>query len=176
MVFSVVVAGVAVVVLVPQVKFLIRRKRTLNRGWDELIANLEKVNFEAVRDVANMFLSPTKDQLRLEPAVMWEMLGGSKGLEQLRHNAAAMLELCIYAEQWDTQGRVISEMIRLDAVNLNRAIRRVELSSVFGLGRVRGHLALMETAAHYELIRRRLLSFYEQNHVGRLPALQQQLG
>lgn len=176
MVFFVAAIGVAVVVLAPQAKFLLRRRRTLSRDWDELIASVEKVNLEAVRDVADMFLSPTKDQLRLEPAVVWQMLGGLKGLDRLRQNATTMLELCVYAEQWDSQGRVISEMIRLDAVNLNRAIRRVQLSSVFGLGRVRGHLALVETAAHYELIRRRLFSFYEQSHAGRLPVLQQQLG
>ena len=177
MLFFVAVSVMGLALAVYQFGFLNRRRKlSLNRNWDDIVAGLEEVNLEGIRDIADMFLNPTKDQLRLEPPTMWKMLGGLKGLQQMSKNADAMLELCIYAERWDFQGPVISEMIRLDAVHLNKAVRRLELSMVYGLGKVRSHFAVMEAAAHYDLIRRRLLGQYEKAHMGRLPMLLQRLG
>ena len=176
MLFVLAVVLVAAIVLAPQLAAVLCRKKTLRRNWEELVASLEPVNLEGIRSISDMFLIPTKDQLRLEPAVMWQMLGGFKGIHQLSRNAERMLELCVYAERWNCQGPVISEMIRLDAVNLNKAIRNIELAFALNFGHVRGHFAIMEAAAHYDLMRRRLLGFYEQSHVGRLPLLQAQLG
>ncbi len=171
MLFFSAVSIVAVVLAVYQFGFLTRRRKSLNRSWDDIVASIEAVNLEGIRDIADMFLNPTKDQLRLEPPVMWQMIGGLKGLQQMSKNAEFMLELCMYAERWDFQGPVISEMIRLDAVNLNKAVRRLELSMLYGFGKVRSHFAVMEAAAHYDLIRRRLLGQYEKSHMGRLPIL-----
>jgi len=176
MLFFLAIVLVAALVLLPQFGFLVRRKKSSKQNWEDTVASVEEVNLEGIRAIADMFLNPTKDQLRLEPPVMWEMLGGFKGLQRMHTNAELMLELCVYAERWDFQGPVISEMIRLDAINFNKAVRQVELSFVFGLGNVRGHFAIMEVAAHYDLIRRRLLGQYEKSHVGRLPLLQAQLG
>ena len=176
MLFLVAALLVTAIVLAPQAGFFTRRKKLAERGWEEVIASVEQVNVEGIRTIAEMFLNPTTDQLRLEPSVMWGMLGGFKGLHRMHKNAELMLELCVYAERWDYQGPVISEMIRLDAMNLNKALRRVELAFVYNLGHLRGHFAIMEMAAHYELIRRRLLRQYEKSHIARLPLLQAQLG
>ena len=175
MLFFIAVLVVGIVVAAYQFGFLARRQKLITRSWDDIVAGIEHVNLEGIRDIADMFLNPTKDQLRLEPPVMWQMLGGLKGLHQMSRNAESMLELCVYAERWDFQGPIISEMIRLDAVNLNKAVRSLELSMLYGFGKVRSHFAVMEAAAHYDLIRRRLLGQYEKSHMGRLPALQQRL-
>ena len=176
MLFVFAVVLVAIVVAAPQLNFMLRRRKSSHRSWEEIVASVEEVNAEGIHVVADMFLNPSKDQLRLEPAVMWDMLGGFTGIKRMHGNAEKMLELCVYSERWDSQGPVISEMIRLDAINLTKAVRRVELAMVYGLGHVRSHFAIMEVAAHYDLIRRRLLGQYENSHVGRLPMLQAQLG
>ena len=177
MLFFVAISVVGAALAAYQFGFLNRRrKRSVERNWEDIVATLEEVNLRGIRDIADMFLNPTRDQLRLEPPTMWKMLGGLNGLQQMSRNADAMLELCIYAERWDFQGPVISEMIRLDAVNLNKAVRRLELSMVYGFGKIRSHFAVMEAAAHYDLIRRRLLGQYEKTHMGRLPILRQRLG
>ena len=176
MLFMVAAVSIVLLVAIPQLRFMSRRKKTLDQSWEDLVASVEEVNLEGIRDIANMFLNPTKDQLRLEPPTMWRMIGGFKGMQQMRRNADAMLQLCVYAERWDFKGAVISEMIRLDAINLNKAITRVERSVMFGLGKVRSHFAIMEVAAHYELMRRRVLGQYERTHAARLPLLVERLG
>ena len=176
MLFAALAGLFLIAVSVHQVGFMMRRRQMRKRDWTEIVSSLEAINFEGITAIANMFLNPTKDQLRLEPSVMWEMLGGIAGLNRLCENADAMLELCVYAESWDYQGPVISEMIRLDMANLKKAVQRVQLSRLYGLGQVRSHFALMEAAAHYNLICRRLLGQYEKAHVGRLPILQARLG
>ncbi len=176
MMYFIAASLLAIVVLAPQFKFLTRRKELSQRTWEDLVASVEQVNLEGIREIADVFLNPTKDQLRLEPPTMWQMLGGLKGLQTMHRNAEIMLELCVYAERWDAAGPVVSEMIRLDAMNFNKALRRVELAAVLGLGHLRGHFAIMEIAAHYELIRRRLFGQYEKSHIARLAVLQVRLG
>ncbi len=166
----------AIVVLAPQFKFLTSRRKLSKRTWEDLLSSVEEVNLEEIREIADVFLNPTKDQLRLEPPTMWRMLGGLKGLQKMHRNAEIMLQLCVYAERWDAEAPVVSEMVRLDAINFNKALRRVELAAVLGFGHLRGHFAIMEIAAHYELIRRRLLGQYEKSHIARLAVLQAQLG
>ena len=165
-----------IVVLAPQFDFLTHRRKISQQTWEQLVSSVEQVNLEGIREIADVFLNPTKDQLRLEPPVMWQMLGGIKGLQKMHRNADTMLQLCMYAERWDAEGPVVSEMIRLDAINLNKALWRVELAAFLGLGRLRGHFAMMELAAHYELIRRRLLGQYEKSHIARLAVLHAQFG
>ncbi len=176
MMYFIAASLLVVVVLAPQFNFLTRRKKQSQKTWEELLSSVEQLNLEGLREIADVFLNPTKDQLRLEPPVMWSLLGGIKGLQKMHRNADIMLQLCVYAERWDADGPVVSEMIRLDAINLNKALRRVEFAAVLGLGHLRGHFALMELAAHYELIRRRLLGQYEKTHIARLAVLQAHFG
>lgn len=161
---------------VPQLVFMVRRRKLVSRDWSELVASIEPINLAGVTAIAEMFLQPTKYQLHLEPPAMWQMLGGLKGLQQLSRNAETMLELCVYTERWDFQGPLIAEMIRLDLANLKKALLKVELATLYGIAHVRGHFALMEVAVHYHLIRLRLLGQYEKSHVARLPSLQARLG
>lgn len=147
-----------------------------SKDWESILQSVEAVNLEGIQVIATLFLSPTKDQLRIEPPVMWEMLGGVEGVSRMRENAKAMLALCIYADRWGEEGVLIAQLIRTDALNLNKAIRRLEWMAWLGLGKRQSHFALMEAAAHYCLIQRRLFSLYESAHIGRLPALQACLG
>ena len=160
---------------VPQLTFMVRRRRLLKRDWSEVVASIEPINFAGVTAIAEMYLHPTKDQLRIEPPVMWDMLGGIEGVRKLADNANAMLELCVLAENWDYNGPVISELIRTDLWNVKKALVRIELATLHGYTNTRGHFALMELAASYNLIRLRLLGQYEKAHVARLPVLQARL-
>lgn len=165
-----------VVVGVPQLAFMVQRRRLHKRDWSAVLASIEPINLAGVMVIAEMYLSPTKNQLSIEPPEMWEMLGGIEGIERLAANANAMLELCVIAESWDHDGLLISEMIRCDLANLKKALVRLERATLLGYADARGHFALMELAASYNLIRLRLLGQYEKFHVARLHILQEQLG
>lgn len=156
-----------------QIHFVSRRRRLAARSWDEVLGRVEQVNFEGLRSIADCYLQPDKDQLRIEPDAIWEMAGGLEGIGRLKANAAVMLELAVFAERWNgEQGPVISEMIRRDAVRLNRAVTRIQLVYFFRLGFVRVPFYLQEASAAYYLMRGRLLGLYHNSHIGLLPRLE----
>lgn len=168
-----VIALVASAVVAHQLFFLAKRRRLAARSWQDVLAKVEPIHLESLQDVASVFLDPDGHQLRFEPDTVWEMLGGFEGVERLKRNADAMLELAVYAERWNTDhGKCVSELIRRDAVNLTRAVQQVEMAMVFRVGTVRAPFALLELAGHYELIRRRLIGIYQVSHAGLLPALE----
>ena len=155
-----------------QGRFFLRRRRLRRMRWDELVARVQPVNVDGVASIAENFLRPSKDQLRMEPGEMWEMVGKLKGMEAMRSNADAMLELAQFASRWNVvEGRIVSEMIRRDAVRLKRAIVQIELAMFFQLGSVFAPFQLQEAAACYHLMRGRLLGLYEVAHVGLYPRL-----
>lgn len=158
-----------------QAQFLLAKKRRNAQQWDQLLDRVEAVNLEGIQAIAHSFLRPTKDQLHIEPPVMWQMLGGMEGVRVMRTNATAMLELCVYAERWGQEGELVAQLIRTDALNLSKAIRRIEWAVRYGIGIRRSHFALLEAAGYYDLIQRRLLGLYEKTHVGKLPELQARL-
>ncbi len=173
MIVLVLLTSLLVMIAAYQVRFVVRRRRLSNRSWQEIFARLEPIDLAGVRAIAACYLQPDKDQLSVEPATMWESVGGFEGLARLRANAAVMLELAVYAERWnEEQGPVIAEMIRRDAVRLNRAVTRIEVSLVSNLGWVRAPFYLQEVSAAYFLMRGRLLGLYQSAHAGLLPQLE----
>ena len=173
MILFVLLASLLVMMAGYQVRFVVKRRRLNNRSWQEVLARLEPIDLAGVRAIAACYLQPDQHQLSVEPATMWESVGGLEGLTRLRANAAVMLELAVYAERWNgEQGPVISEMIRRDAVRLNRAVTHIEVTLLSNLGWVRAPFYLQEVSAAYFLIRGRLLGLYQMSHAGLLHELE----
>ncbi len=156
-----------------QASFVVRRRRLSSRSWDDVLASVQPIDFDGVRSIADCYLHPDQNQLSIEPATMWDLLGGFDGLTRLRANAAVMLELAVFAERWnEEQGPVISEMIRRDAVRLNRALTRIELTLFLHTAAVRAPFYLQEVSASYILMRSRLLGLYQASHIALLPRIE----
>ena len=159
--------------LVIQTRFVLRKRDLARQTWDEVLSRVEEVNLAGLKEIADLYLKPDKDQLRIAPNEMWKTVGGLKGLGHLQSNADAMLSLAMFAEQWhSTDGRIVSEYMRRDAARLKKSIARVEVSLLYGFGIVRAPFALQEAIATYILMRGRLLGLYGVAHGGRLPALE----
>ncbi len=153
-----------------------QRRKLASRSWGDVLGNLEPVDLDGLRRIADSFLQPDKNQLGIEPAEMWKIVGGLEGLNRLKTNAWAMLHLAVFAERWNCeQGIIVSEMIRRDAVRLNRAIIRIQLGVLFQFGFVRSPFYLQEAVAFYYLIRSRLVGLYQISHVGLIPCLEKAL-
>ena len=153
--------------------FASRRHNLLGRDWEDVLAEIRPVHLEAIRLIAEIYLHPNKDQLRIEPEEMWQLVGGLKGIRRLRANAQVMLNLAVFAQRWNReQSPIIAEMIRRDAVRLNRAAFRIQLILLFHLGFMRAPFHLLEAASAYYLIRGRLLSLYRASHIGLMPHLE----
>lgn len=151
------------------------RRKSL-RDWHELVASLQRVDFEGVSTVATDYLTPHRGQIDLEPDKIWECLGGYQGLKKMRENAQIMLDLAAYAQQWNFEEAVIvTERMRNDAAMLRRAIHRIELgllpARVMSRYRFTIPLHAQEASSAYYLMRQRLLSLYETSHICRYPAL-----
>ena len=156
-----------------QVRFMLRKQKLAEQTWDGVLSRVEQINLAGLQEIAAVYLNPSEDQLRIEPNEMWKTVGGLRGLRHLRSNADAMLTLAMFAERWhSTDGRVVSEFMRRDAVRLKKAITRVEFSLLYGFGIVRAPFALQEAIATYILMRGRLLGLYGVAHIARIPGLE----
>ena len=149
-----------------------RRHRLQAQSWDAVLDRAEHVDLEGIRTIAECYLHPDRHQLRIEPNEMWRLLGGLDGMNRLHRNANAILDLAVYAQRWDdAEGPVIAEMIRRDAVRVQSAVTRVQLTFVLGMGFVQAPFHVQEAAAAYFLMRSRLLGMYENCHVALVPRL-----
>jgi hypothetical protein len=140
--------------------------------WDELLAKLHPVESEGVMLVALNHLAPSKDQLNLEPEVMWKLLGGLEGLQHMRENCNILIALAAYVERWNyEEGVIIAERMRRDGLQLRRSVTRITLETFLGMKQIRIPFYLHEAASSYYLMRQRLLVLYETNHAGLYPRL-----
>jgi len=150
-----------------------RKRKLFRQSWDSILSRVESVDFEALREVADLYLQPGPEQLRIEPNDMWHAVGGLGGIERMRRNADVMLELAVYGERWNNEnGRVISEMIRRDVMRFRKAAFRVEFSLRYRLGMVRAPFQLQEAISAYCLMRGRLIGLYKVAHVGLIPQIE----
>jgi hypothetical protein len=150
--------------------------RLTARGWDDLVARIECVEFASLKVVAQDYLDPRDSQIKLEPRELWKLVGGYEGLRRMRSNADLMLALAAHAQDWNfDEATIVAERMRLDASRLRRALLRIELGSLpyFVLRRfwLRIPIQVQEAAAAYYLMRQRLLSLYATSHSGRYPRL-----
>ena len=150
-----------------QARFHAQRRKLMRRSWEDLISAVQPVNIAGVTKVALSYLNPTSDQLCLQPFEMWQLIGKQEGIKALNANAQSMLDLAVYAAQFDrVEGRIIGEMMRRDAVRLKRATRHIQAALVSEKAAKFAAFELQEAAAAYHLMRARLHGLYESVHVG----------
>ena len=156
-----------------QLYFIHSRRKLARLTWEDMLAMIEPIELEGLQTVAESYLLPGKDQLRLEPNQMWDMVGRVEGIRRLKANAQVMLNLAIFAESWnEEESPIISEMIRRDAVRLNKAVVRIQLALLFRIPFIRAPFHLQEAASAYYLIRGRLLGLYQNSHIALVPRLE----
>jgi hypothetical protein len=141
-------------------------------SWDELLLKLHPIEADGMITVALNHLVPGKDQLVLQPEMMWNLLGGLEGLQRMRENGRILIALASYVERWNyEEGIIIAERMRRDGLQLRRSVTRIMLETFLGMKKVHFPFYLQEAAAAYYLMRQRLLALYETNHAGLYPRL-----
>lgn len=156
--------------------------RRRQRGWYELVAGLQPVEWIGMSAVALDYLTPRAGQLEIQPDEMWDFVGGYEGLRRMSQNAEIMLALAAWTQQWNfEEGVIVSERMRHDAATLRSALRRVQLGMIPELDSITPRflqrfrftlpIHVQEAASSYYLMRQRLLALYETSHAGRYPAL-----
>ncbi|HEY0785901.1 MAG TPA: hypothetical protein VGD62_08505 [Acidobacteriaceae bacterium] len=151
-----------------------------NRTWDQLLSELQFLDFRGVSLVASDYLNPRKGQIDLEPQEIWALLGGDEGLRTMRANADRLIALAAFAQQWNlNEGVIVAERMRRDGIRLRRAVRRIRMGMfsqlITGRHWIEVPFQLQEAASAYYLMRQRLLALYETSHIGLHPRLAQAL-
>lgn len=154
------------------VRTRVKVSRISRLTWEDLIGRLQPVPGNGITQVALDYLHPRKEQLRIEPAEMWAMIGEADGLECMRANAEVVILLAGYAQRWNfSESVIVAERMRADGLALRRAVRRISLGLLLGYGKTRGPFYLQQAASSYYLMSQRLLALYETSHAGRFPVL-----
>lgn len=154
----------------------VRAHRVTSCTWEELVAKIQPLSSEGITAVALDYLAPTKNQLKLEPEEMWDLVGGLEGVQRMKANATVLIALAAYAERWShDEGIVVAERMRRDGLAVRRAVRSIELAMLFRIGLLRVPFHLHDAAGSYYLMKQRLLALYETSHVGLYPHLAQSL-
>ena len=173
MTFFILLLSLLAVVVGHQVWFAYRSRLRVTRTWEEAVASVEPINIEGIRVIIAGYLESDNGHPPIASREMYELVGGLHGIRRLRENAKIMLTLAVSAERWNCeQGRVISNLIRLDAIRLNKAIFRLELAFFFHLGFIRGPFELQRAVSSYDLIRSHLLELYRSTHANLVPRLE----
>lgn len=144
--------------------------------WESLVAQIQPVDLKRIEVVALDLLQPKSNQVQMESTEIWELLGGLEGLERMRDNAAILIALAAYVQQWNhKEAIVVAERMRRDSVQLKKAVRHVRLGLLLRRHPVGQPFYVHDAAAAYYLMTQRLLTLYQTNHEGLLPQLAQAL-
>ena len=169
---SIVLIGCFAGILLSAFLYLTLKARSARAAsWADLVARLEPLHRKGLELVALDNLQPGQNQLRFDPAEMWDLVGGVEGLRRMSRNANVLIALAAHVHQWNYEEAIIvAERMRRDAAQLRSAIFRIRLEiltkRVIGLP-----FNLHHAATSYYLMTQRLLSLYQSSHAGLYPAL-----
>jgi hypothetical protein len=88
-----------------------RRSRRFPYGtWESFLKGLSSVDRDKVTSIALDLVDESGQRRRdedpsdLDPAQIWALIGGLKGLEVLERNCAVLVNLALYVQQWYPEG------------------------------------------------------------------------
>ncbi|HSY71892.1 MAG TPA: hypothetical protein VK798_06590 [Alloacidobacterium sp.] len=150
----------------------IRAHRQRSTTWEDLVSRMEPLHARGLEIVALDNLQPKANQLQLEPEHLWGLIGGMEGLRRMRKNADLLIALASYVQRWNfEEGVIVAERMRHDAVQLKRAVFRIQFDMMIRRTQLRAPFYIHQAAASYYLMTKRLLALYETSHAGLLPRL-----
>jgi hypothetical protein len=153
-----------------------RAHKLRSNDWETLVSSLQPMHMRGLELVALDHLTPDRNQLKLEPAEIWGLVGGTEGLRRMEHNADLMIALAAYVNRWNyDESIIVAERIRHDAIQLKRALRHIRWAHYIRRNQLRIPFYIHQAAASYYLMTKRLLSLYEANQYLLYPRLAEAL-
>lgn len=149
-------------------------RRVTKTTWEKLMERLILVDRskidEIALDVIDEHGQPRCDEHAKELAAVriWKLVGGIKGAEALEHNAKVFIEMAAYLLQWHPDAAAIAEDLRMSAREIEWNVERMRAGTRTGKPNISFRNYAQNAAANYYIMRRQLLTLYEQ---GRLPAM-----
>jgi hypothetical protein len=153
---------------------LLRRLGTLDHDSLALIARDSVVQNSVLQDYV-VRDSVVQDEEPLDPTLVWELLGGTQGLDALEKNCAVLVDLAFYVQQWYPEALLVAEELRLNAREVQWHIDRLRGAAKTGKLKMATPDYLQQAVAIYYRMTCLVLSLYEQAHLPGLTDLQRAL-
>jgi hypothetical protein len=159
--------------------FRYRRREKYPYGeWNSLLRRLGTLDHDSLALIARDSLvqdSVIQDEEPLDPTLVWELLGGTQGLEALEKNSAVLVDLAFYVQQWYPEALLVAEELRLNAREVQWHIDRLRGAAKTGKLKMATPDYLQQAVAIYYRMTCLVLSLYEQAHLPGLTDLQRAL-
>jgi hypothetical protein len=147
--------------------FLLRARRSTQLNWESIVQRLVWVDPKIVAKIAlDLVHEPgqadeASGREGLEPARIWEMIGGLEGLQKLKTNSQILIDLATHLQRWYPDALVVAEELRLDARELEWHIGRLEGAAGTGNLEISFPFYARCAIATYYRMTRQLLALYQ---------------
>jgi hypothetical protein len=161
--------------------YYFRARRSPQVSWEDLVKKLTWIDRNTIDQVSIDLVDESgepregPDAANLEPAQLWKLLGGLKGLEALEKNSEVLIDLAFYLQKWYPEAIVIAEQLRLDARELGWHVARLKGAAQTGNLQISFPFYAQRAAVTYYLMTRRLLDLYQAVNFSMLAKLQEAL-
>jgi hypothetical protein len=161
--------------------YYVRSRRRPVASWEQLFAQLVWIDPNNIAQVALDLVDESgrrkesHEAAVLEPAQVWELVGGLQGLEILERNSEVLIELAFYVQQWYPEAVAVAERLRLDARELKWHVARLRGAEQKGNLQISFPFYAQRAVVTYYVMTRRLLSLYEAGSFSMLADLQRAL-
>jgi hypothetical protein len=161
--------------------YYLRSRQAAATSWGHLFASLTWIDRNNIAQVALDLVDESgrprgsDEAATLEPAQLWELIGGLEGLKVLERNSEVLIELAFYVQQWYPEALTVAERLRLDARELKWHVARLKGAAQNGNLQISFPFYAQRAVVSYYLMTRRLLSLYEAGNFSMLADLQRAL-
>jgi hypothetical protein len=164
-------AAVVLAVLVATTFYYLSRVRSYQKSWDELLAQLVRVDRGRIETVALDAIEPSGNRRRdeqareLTPEQIWNLLGGVGGVEVLEKNSRVLVEIAMHLRKWYPDAADAAEMLRRQAMELGRNVENLRMADA--KGHLEFHFAsyAQNATIGYYLMTQRLLELYHESRL-----------
>ena len=155
------VAGFVPILLSIAAVYLWRARRASRNGWSILLGRLRHIDRDKFAAVALDLLDDDEVQMHLDPDLIFEMIGGMRGLDALEQNCDVLVDLASYVQRWYPEALELAEDLRLNAREIRWHIGRLRGASQTGHLKEQFPMYAQRAVATYYLMTRSLLVLYE---------------
>jgi hypothetical protein len=158
-----------------------RNRRSSPATFQDLFAQLRRTDRNNIAEVALDMVDPSGRPkgggaaATMEPAKLWNLIGGLDGLEILERNSEVLISLAFYLQKFYPEALPVAERLRLDARELKWHIARLRGAAQKGNLQISFPFYAQRAVVTYYLMTRRVLKLYEAANFSMLTELQRAL-
>jgi hypothetical protein len=163
--FLLAVASFLLILLAMTLYFLLRARKASRTTWAALLGRLHQIDRDKVATVALDLLDDQQSSSQLDPALIFDMIGGMDGLDAVEQNCDVLIDMAAYVQRWYPEALEIAEELRLNAREIQWHIGRLRGASQTGHLYDQFPVYAQRAVATYYLMTRSLLVLFEGGNV-----------